>query len=72
MMMNKKRKEIFEKAHLNESSELCRQYFKEAGLQLDKAYSILEYYKLSELIQEEIYPLSADKTYSMIGKNIYI
>jgi len=62
------KKEIFEKAHLNESSDLCRQYFKDKGLQLDNFYPPSEYYKLSELIQKEIYPLLADKTYSMIGK----
>jgi len=66
--MEKLRKEIFENAYLNKSSDLCRQYFKEQGLQLDNFYPTSEYYKLSEFIQEEIYHLLADKSYSMIGK----
>lgn len=60
------KEEIFEKSHLNESSDLCRQYFKEQGLQLDNFYPTSYYYKLSEFIQDEMYPLLADKTYHMI------
>lgn len=60
------KKQIFKTAHLNESSELCRQYFKEQKLQLDNFYQSSDYYKLSEYIQEEINLLLADKSYSMI------
>ena len=68
MNLTKLRKEIFEKAHLVESANLARKYFKDIGLQLDDFYPKSTYYKLSEFIQDEIYILLADKSYSMIGK----
>jgi len=62
------KREIFEKSHLGESSELCRKYFKEQGLQLDNFYPKSDYYRLAEFIDEEIVPLLADKSYSMIKR----
>ena len=61
------KEEIFEKAHLNESSDMARIYFSKLGIEF-KDLKMSDYYKLSEFIQEEIYPLLADKTYSMVGK----
>ena len=61
--MNKK--EIFQKAHLNESSDMAREYFKDSGLDYSKI-KISDLYKLREFILDEIYPLLADKTYSMV------
>lgn len=60
------KEQVYEKAHLNESSELARCYFKELGLQLENFYPKSYYEKLSEMIQEEMYPLLADKTYQMV------
>lgn len=59
--------EIFEKAHLNESSELARAYWKESGLKF-KDIRLSHLYKLREMILDEIYPLLADKTYSMVNE----
>jgi len=59
------KEEIEEKAYLDESSKLCREYFKKRGL----SYSDLtknNLKKLREFIQEETYPLLADKSYHMI------
>ena len=61
------REEIFEKAHLNESSDMAREYFKQLGLEF-KNIKLSDYYKLSEFIQDEINPLLADKSYQMIDK----
>jgi hypothetical protein len=65
MEQEKLRKEIFEKAHLVESSELARNYFKMCGLRLD-GISLLQCKTLSNLITDEITPLLSDRTYRMI------
>ena len=64
--MNKE--QIFEIAHKQESSDLCREYFKEIGLNLEKQFPKSYYEKLSELIQEEIDFLLADETYQMVKR----
>jgi len=59
------KQEILEKAHLNESSELARTYFKELGLN----YGLIKENDLDELrkfILNEMYPLLDNKTYHMI------
>jgi hypothetical protein len=61
------KEEILEKAHLNESSELCRTYFKEKGLFVIR-YPFDYFYKLRKFIQEETYPLLIDKSYQMISE----
>jgi hypothetical protein len=57
---------IFELAFREESSEMCREYFKQLGLTLEKQFPKSYYEKLSEFIQEEIDILLADETYQMI------
>ena len=59
------RKEIFDKAYLEESSELARTYFRVCGLEIKKV-TISQCEKLSEFITTEIEPLLADKSYQMI------
>lgn len=59
------KEEIFEKAHLQESSELARSYFRELGLSFENI-TISQAYKLSEFITAEIEPLLADKEYHMV------
>ena len=60
-----KKGEIFEKAHQEESSELSRKYFESLGLRVqDIILSDCE--KLSRFIQDEMYVLLADKSYSMV------
>lgn len=61
------KEDIFEKAHLEESSELARQYFDECGLVV-KYIPISYYDKLSEFITTEIEPLLADKSYHMVER----
>lgn len=61
--MNKN--EVLDKSHLEESSNLARQYFKELGLD----YSVIklsDLYKLREFIIDRINILLADSTYSMV------
>lgn len=62
-MINKK--DIFEKAHLGESSDLTRKYFEEKGLRVESIH-LKQCEKLSEFIQIEIDKLSKDKSYQMI------
>jgi len=56
---------IIEKAHIEESSNLSREYFKKCGLDYSKIKES-DLYKLREIILNAMYPLLADKTYSMI------
>lgn len=56
---------IFEKAHLEESSQMAREYFAESELTMHDL-TIARCQKLSELITDEINILLADKSYSMI------
>jgi len=56
---------IFEKAHLEISSELARDYFKKCGLEV-KELSDIMYERLSEFITNEINILLQDKSYNMI------
>ncbi len=58
-------KEILDKAHLMESSELARRYFSDLGLSFNH-FTLAQVEKLRDFIQEEMYPLLADKSYSMI------
>lgn len=60
------KKEIFEQAHIEESSELARTYFEISGLEIKKV-TINQCEKLSEFITKEINKLLADKTYNMIS-----
>ena len=64
-MMEQLKQQILEKAHLNESSELARNYFKELNLDV-AVITIPQAEKLSEFIQKEINILLADETYSMV------
>ena len=59
------REDIFEKAHLNESSDLARKYFESLDLKIENI-ELQDCEKLSEFIQQEIYVLLADKSYSMV------
>ena len=59
------KEEIFEKAHLEESSELARKYFKELGLRIE-SINLKQAEKLSEFIQSEIDVLSKDESYRMV------
>ena len=61
------KEKIFETSHLEESSELARQYFDECGLVV-KYIPISYYEKLSEFITAEMLPLLADKTYHMVER----
>lgn len=63
-MLNKEH--IFEVAFREESSEMCREYFKQLGLTLENQFPKSYYEKLSELIQYEIDILLADETYQMV------
>lgn len=65
MEMKLTREEIMRVAHLNESSELARKYFKDLELDYSKIKES-DLYKLREFMLDETYPLLADKTYSMI------
>jgi hypothetical protein len=56
---------ILRTAHINASSVLAREYFKELGLNYSKIKES-DLYKLREFILDSMYPLLADKTYSMI------
>lgn len=56
---------IYRTAHINESSILAREYFKELGLDYSKITEE-SLWKLREFMQDAMYPLLADKTYSMI------
>ena len=59
--------QIFEKAHLEESSGLSREYFNKLGLTMgDLTLKCCE--KLSDLITDEINILLADKSYNMIKR----
>ena len=65
--MSKLREEIFEKAHLEISSDLARKYFYDYGLKLtdiDKK----EIQKLKMFMQIEIDKLLVDESYSMVKK----
>ncbi len=61
------REKILKKAHLNESSELAREYFNNLGIKF-KEIKLSQYHRLKEFIDSEILPLLADKSYSMISK----
>ena len=65
-----KRTEILAKAHLLDSNELAKQYYVEAGLSFtDIDVNNIEL--LSDMVQQEIDILLADKSYQMI-KNLQI
>lgn len=57
--------QIFEKAHLNESSELAREYFKQKGLIFENIGDT-DLWRLQDLINKECHILLADESYSMI------
>jgi len=59
------KQEIFEKAHLNESSNLAREYFSQCSLKIENINK-KDCEKLSEFITTEINLLLTDKTYSMV------
>ena len=59
------KQEIFEKAHLGESSELARNYFKELGLDYTNI-TLEQYDKLRDFIQQEMYILLSDSSYHMV------
>ena len=63
----KLRNQIFELAHREESSELCRQYFSMIGLRMSDV-NLNNCYKLSEFITNEMLPLLADKSYHMVER----
>ncbi len=59
------RLDIFEKAHLPQSSNLARKYFEECGLKISEI-KLDDCEKLSKLITSEIKTLLKDKTYHMV------
>lgn len=61
--MNKK--DIFNKAHLEESNGMAREYFEKCGLKIVEV-RVEHAKKLSEFISAEIYPLLLDEEYNMV------
>lgn len=59
------KQEIFEKAHLSESSELARKYFDSLGFKIE-SIELPDCEKLSDFIQKEMYVLLADESYQMV------
>ena len=59
------RTEILNKAHLNESSELAREYFNKKGLGFDDLGDT-DMWRLQDIINYECNVLLADKGYQMI------
>ncbi len=60
-----KSQQIFENAHLNESSDLARKYFKDMGLGFEDV-NLDNCKRLRQFINEICYKLCADKSYSMV------